>query len=603
VNKKVITVRTRAWIEMVGLAAAMTVLAACTNVAMPNFVPKENPFATKVPFITPARSAEAGALRSMVVVAGAPANSQQVAEALEGAMLQLRVDEKPFYAQVRGEASGKAGSSPTESALAGLARQHSSQGALGVYGLATDVRETRSQEDRVQCTERSPKAFKLCPKEKLQTRKVNCTETIAVAQAKLRVVRASDRRTVYFNTQSGNARHKQCAGDTGTPTVDHAQLLATAFDDMVAQTMKVIAPSAEMRALDFKSADNRIEAAKKNQFDGALEFARAKRMDEACSRFDELYDDNKESVALAYNVAFCHEVRGDLMRASTGYRRASDLNKAPDSQIDGRLAAVEALIKENPTVFMPAPAPRDNPAPTTASSGRRVALVIGNARYKKQPLANAGNDAALMRNELKRIGFDVTPLDNADRARMNSAIADFAKRAEGAEVALFYYAGHAVQYNNENFLLPVNNDKLVYREDVVDEHKGGFRLDDVVAMLSGNNGPATRLLILDACRDAPLPSRETGRTSAGSGLAPVALVPTGMLMAFATGPGAVAADGKDGRNSPYTKALAAELRRPGQSIEELFKRVRASVQKETEQRQTPLEINQLVGELVLVRKP
>lgn len=599
-----------AWMERArlralgGLAALGAVaLTGCTNVAMPDLMPKENPFAAKVPFLMPARSAEAGALKSMVVVAGAPANSQEVADALEGAMLKLRLDEKPFYTQVRGESAGKAGAAPGESALATLARQTGSQGAIGVYGLATDIRATQSQEDRTQCTDTSTKLFKACPKEKLQTRKVSCTETIAVAQAKIRVVRASDQRTVYFDTQAGEARHKFCLGDTDSSTVDRAQLLGSAFAAMVAQTMKVIAPSTELRALAFKPADARIEPAKKAQFEGALEFARAKRMDEACSRFDEMYEDNKESVALAYNVAFCHEVRGDLMRASTGYRRASDLNKAPDSQIDGRLGAVEKLIKENPTVFMPERGTAGGSTPPVATNGRRVALVIGNARYKKQPLANATNDAVLMRNELKRIGFDVTPLDNADRARMNSAIADFAKRAEGAEVALFYYAGHAVQFNNENFLLPVNNDKLQFREDVADEDKGGFRLEDVMAMLSASKGPATRLLILDACRDAPLPSREPGRTLAGNGLAAVKSVPTGMLVAFATGPGAVAADGKDGKNSPYTKALAAELRKPGQSIEQVFKQVRANVQKETQNRQQPLEINQLIGDLVLVRQP
>ena len=577
-------------------------VAACTNVGLPS-LPVENPFATKVAFLTPARSSDAGALRSLVIVSGQPPLSQQVVGAIEAGMVKLRVNEQPYYAAARLETAGLAGAVPTEAALVALARKSGTQGALGVSGATVDFKADVSQEERQNCSV-DTKLFKSCPKERRVVQKVNCTETVVLANAQLRVVRSADARTVFVGTMAGGSKHRHCAGDAGSVPADRNQLTTSALSDLVAQVMRTVAPSTEMRGLDLKAADPKIAGPARLVFDGALEFARAKRMDEACSRFEELYADEKESVALTYNVGFCHEVRGDLLRASAALRRASELNKAPDSQIDTRLEATEKALKENPVAFLPeAMLPVQGfAAPAAAQSdGRRVALVFGNARYQKNALVNPVNDGALVSTELKRIGFDVTTLENVDSGRMLSAIRDFAARARGAEMALFYYAGHATQSKGENILMPVNNLQMRFQEDVLEQ--GGVSLDDVVSMLDVSN-PRVRLLVIDACRDNPLPSRQTGmtRSSIAGGLAPQRAPPGGTMIAFATTPGSTAEDGL-GKNSTFTRHFAAELKRPNQTVEQLFKRVRENVVRETKNRQTPMEIGQLVGDVILVRSP
>ncbi len=225
-------------------------------------------------------------------------------------------------------------------------------------------------------------------------------------------------------------------------------------------------------------------------------------------------------------------------------------------------------------------------APVAAQGNKRVALVLGNATYVEAPLKNPVNDAQDLSDRLQGLGFEVTTATNRNRSQMTAAIRDFGTRAAGADVALFYFAGHGVQVRGRNYLLPVGQtftDEAVVETDAVDVSNVLARMEEAGAKVS--------LLILDACRTAPLQRR--GR-STGRGLARME-APSGALIAFAAQPGAEAQDG-DGRNGVFTKHLLAHIGSPGMLVEQLFKRVRAEVERETGRKQSPREESSLTAD-------
>ena len=513
---------------------------------------------------------------------------------LEASMSKLRVLERPYYQTIK--VGPRFNGVPSDAQLVAMAKGLGVDGVLLISGANTSTKRNDTREDRTVCVG-DTKLFQLCPKEKQQHRQVTCTQTQGLAALRLRVVRTVDSKVLYADTLGGQSTHRRCSDEDSAPQTDANQLMVAAAADARAHVMRVVAPTYEQRPLDLMAADKGVPAAGRKDFDAAMEFANAKRMDEACRRFDELYLDNKESPALSFNVAFCHEVRGDLLKASQGYRRASESYNAPSPQIDRRLAQTETAIRENPIAFMPLTETVSAPSqlPTTPSDGRRVALVIGNSRYERSALLNPVNDARLVGDRLKRIGFDVTVVENADAARLATASRDFAARAKGAEMALFYYAGHAVQAEGENFLMPVDNAKMHTLDDVRNE--GGMQLGEVTALLDVA-APRVKLLVIDACRDNPLPAAT--RSLAGAGLAAVKRPPQGSLIAFATSPGRTAEDGV-GRNSVFSKHFAALIAVPGQTVEQVFKRVREAVKAETKNRQEPSEVSSLVGDAYFVR--
>ena len=226
----------------------------------------------------------------------------------------------------------------------------------------------------------------------------------------------------------------------------------------------------------------------------------------------------------------------------------------------------------------------------TASAENRVALVIGQSAYRSVPaLPNPANDAKMMTDLLTSAGFDVTAVPDASQTEMRRTIAGFIDKlnSKGADtVALVYYAGHGLQVDGENFLLPV--DVSVLHE--ADVPLQGVRLNDLLNSLA-TIPSKTRIVMLDACRDNPFPELEK---SIGHGLA---LIDTkagtaGSFISFSTSPGAVAEDGA-GADSPYTTALLAAAHEPGLTIEEALKRVRVSVNQATDGRQTPWDSSSL----------
>src|ERR1700754_3954890 len=225
-----------------------------------------------------------------------------------------------------------------------------------------------------------------------------------------------------------------------------------------------------------------------------------------------------------------------------------------------------------------------------AFAENRLALVIGQSAYRSVPaLPNPANDAKAVTQLLTDSGFEVSTAADLSQTQMREKVSEFADKvaARGADtVALVFYAGHGLQINGENYLVPIDID--VKRE--ADIPIQAVRLNDILNTLTSVPSKM-RLLILDPCRNNPFP--DINKT-AGGGLAIVdaKVGSPGTFLSFSTSPGAVAEDGS-GSNSPYTTALLAAGKESGIPIEETFKRVRLAVNKATEGRQTPWDSSSL----------
>lgn len=222
---------------------------------------------------------------------------------------------------------------------------------------------------------------------------------------------------------------------------------------------------------------------------------------------------------------------------------------------------------------------RQTTKPVTETQGKRIALVIGNSAYPAQRLTNPQNDAADMAAKLKTLGFEVILLQNGTKRQMDDAINQLGQRAQGYDAAMFYYAGHGIQYKGANYLIPINAN-MHSASDVEYECTDLGRVLDKL----DESGCKMKIIALDACRNNPF-ERSWYRGSTDRGLSAVN-APVGTFISYATSPGSVAADGQN-RNSPYTTALLQTLDTPGLSIETVFKRVAASVFTATNRQQTP----------------
>ena len=237
--------------------------------------------------------------------------------------------------------------------------------------------------------------------------------------------------------------------------------------------------------------------------------------------------------------------------------------------------------------------------PAVVLADGRVALVVGNSTYAHiGRLPNPENDAADMSAALRRLGFEVTTEFDADRVELTEALRAFTRRSAGADVSLVFYAGHGIEMDGVNYLVPV--DARLERD--VDVRFETVTVDD---LLVSTSGASLRLLILDACRNNPL-ARSMQRTAAtrtvsGGSFADLNedLLGDETLVAYAAAAGTTAADGR-GRNSPYTAALLSHLQTPLE-IGLLFRRVRAQVLAATNGAQRPHEYHSLVGEHYLTR--
>jgi hypothetical protein len=230
--------------------------------------------------------------------------------------------------------------------------------------------------------------------------------------------------------------------------------------------------------------------------------------------------------------------------------------------------------------------------PGVSLTEERVALVIGNAAYKHDPLDNPVNDARLIGARLEQAGFRVTRRENLDRNAMAAALRDFGAVLTENTVAVLYYAGHALQLRDQNYMIPI--DAEIRNEDDI-----GLQGVDLTFILGRMSRAKSRVnvVILDACRDNPFAKRASPNTQ---GLAQMD-APIGTLLAYATAPGKGAPDGIGQQgNSIYTAQLARHLLTPGLPVELMFKRVREAVVRESRQLQVPWEHSSLLGEFAFV---
>jgi formylglycine-generating enzyme required for sulfatase activity len=224
---------------------------------------------------------------------------------------------------------------------------------------------------------------------------------------------------------------------------------------------------------------------------------------------------------------------------------------------------------------------------------KRLALVIGNSAYSTGALPNPANDAKLVSEALSSLGFEVIARRNANQMAMKRAIQEFGARLEQAgpdSVGLFYYAGHGVQLNGRNYLIPT----MARLERAADMEIEAVSADWVIEQMRYARN-RLNIVILDACRDNPFARSMRG---VDHGLATMD-APAGILIAYSTAPGDAAADG-DGNNSPYTQALVQAIREVHEPVEQVFKRIRINVMGATAGKQVPWESSSLTGDFYFV---
>lgn len=273
--------------------------------------------------------------------------------------------------------------------------------------------------------------------------------------------------------------------------------------------------------------------------------------------------------------------------------KEADYRYRPDNVVERKLEAAKASIKTNdrqpsPSDLVQTTQPQLVAAtmPTTmpiepqgtTDPRKKAALLIGNSTYGFGPLRNPANDVRGIGKELLSLGFDVTVVVNANESRMDQEIAKFSRKlADNFSVALFYFAGHGMQIDGENYLLPVGEQ---INSDLDVKYKS-VNLNKVLDSM-GRYGDRLNIAIFDACRDNPLPR---SNRSGFRGLAQV-VSPKGSIIAYSTAPGHVAFDG-DGQFSPFAKYFIAGLNKKGLSVESFFKNVLIGVNTETKGNQIP----------------
>jgi tetratricopeptide (TPR) repeat protein len=343
------------------------------------------------------------------------------------------------------------------------------------------------------------------------------------------------------------------------------------------------------RALaDFQEAIKLSPRAVRSYVSEGLVFEAEGQIDKARAAF-------KAALDLPANVV----VSGAMGAVFESFRREQDTARA-------RLVALnDAPAAQTGPLFAASPAPQPAAPP---SLGRRIALVIGNGAYANAPqLTNPVNDARAIAQNLRGMGFEVSDGLNLDRAAMTKLIGDFLRAAATANTAVMFYAGHGVQIDGRNYLLPID----VRFNGVANLTS---EMTDVNTILAGlDDGIRANIIILDACRNNPLVQAAQPASSGRAVAVPTGLAPpsnlgrgatsgAGTLLAFATAPGEVALDG-EGADSPFSLALSHHIGTPGLEVQQMLTRVRAEVVTTTRGKQVPWSNSSLLGELYLAGKP
>ncbi len=224
--------------------------------------------------------------------------------------------------------------------------------------------------------------------------------------------------------------------------------------------------------------------------------------------------------------------------------------------------------------------------PVTASGGPRLALVIGNQAYKTGALTNPDNDARDMAVALRQFGFDVTLGSDLSQQRMEETIEKFLGKVNPGAVVVFYYSGHGIQVQDQNYLVPIDFEAAT----AVEAKYHSYPVNQLLDRLQ-EQGAALEIVILDACRNNPFRNLR----SVGGGLAAMD-TGKGTYIAFATAPGRTADDNPNGRNGLFTGELLAELKTGDGTLDQIFNHVRARVTERSGGAQTPWSVSSVVGD-------
>lgn len=259
-------------------------------------------------------------------------------------------------------------------------------------------------------------------------------------------------------------------------------------------------------------------------------------------------------------------------------RRNRQEPKTKDRQL------VRPSASESPTPRTQEPSPTVAAATTmTTANQKRLALVIGNSAYPHPiDLNNPGNDARLISETLRELGFEVLEHENLSRPKMQEAVQAFGRQLGAGGIGLFYYAGHGVQVNGRNYLVPLNYGRVSTLEDAEREL---LNAEDVLKTMSSKQG--LNIVILDACRNNPTELEFAVEDKPG--FAEIKNTPGGTFVAYSTSPGHGAKDGESGTNSPYSMALAQSLRMRPSRLEDVLIHTRIQMDKSTNGEQVPWE--------------
>ncbi len=332
----------------------------------------------------------------------------------------------------------------------------------------------------------------------------------------------------------------------------------------------------------------------------ASTYAKKRDFDRAIADYNEVLKLYGPSSSASYDFVSrgdAYLAKGDYDRAIADYdealKRGLSDEKAKEARQNREHAqALLLTARQNPTKPVPPTAVLQQPPSPPAVPERRVALVIGMSRYANvSPLANPVNDARAVADAFRRLGFaEVIEREDLTRAGMEEVLKAFGDKAAEADWAVIYYAGHGVEMNGVNYLVPV--DATLARADHVEDET--VTLTRVLS--KAELARKLRMVIIDACRNNPfrLASAEGRPRAVGRGLSPVEPV-GGVLVAYAARGGTLADDGMEG-HSPFTRALLTHLETPGLDIRIMFSKVRDSVLASTNNVQEPFTYGSLPGQ-------
>lgn len=281
---------------------------------------------------------------------------------------------------------------------------------------------------------------------------------------------------------------------------------------------------------------------------------------------------------------------GELDVRTGHYKRALSHHSFSGESYGATTSNIPTVSKTNVTQLYVPVAKKDLPS---VANQKRVALLIGNASYANAGrLANPLNDARGMSKTLEELGFKVIVHEDLSQSEMKRAVDNFGNILDQYDVSLFFYAGHGIQVNGKNYLIPIDA-KISSKKDVeynsIDAGRILAKMEDAKSK--------TNIIILDACRNNPFErswNRAVRLNGGGGGLA-FMNAPSGSLIAYSTAPGNTASDGEAGSNGVYTSALLEHMKTANIPIEEMFKRVRVTVETNTNKKQISWESTSLKG--------